>query len=253
VVMRALLYTYNPEYAKELAIRLIPFGIEAIPCTEEKDVSALKCTDESPFEVIFTEKTEREFLQMLKEKYSPQHTIVLSSQNLPPALMKELIPLGVLTIMKLQNQADTMVEEIVQFMVSQNIRSKDKRLHVRVQPQSYETATASVYLKKMARFVRGRILDISAGGFALMAEDSLEISLLSPGEIYENVVLNLNGRDIKTVAKMIVRRDVIAGFKFENVEPKEMREIAQYIYAHLEENYRRRLNAIISENQTTEG
>lgn len=247
--MKALLYAYNPEYAKELAIRLIPFGIEAIPCSETEDILAQQCEEESPFHLVFTEKTEKDFISKLKEKYNNTHTIVLSSKDLPPAELKELVPLGITTVMRLKNQPDAMVEEIVQFIVSHNIRSNDKRLHIRVQPQPHETATASVFLKKMARFVRGKILDISAGGFALLADDSLEISLLSPGEIYDNVILSLNGREIKTVAKMVVRRDVIAGFKFENVEPKEMLEIASYIYNHLEDNYRRKLRAMMTENE----
>ncbi len=247
--MRALLYAYNPDYARELAIRLIPFGIEAIPCSSDQDAMIGDCKEESPFQIVFTEKTEKEFLESVKQKYQTKHLVVLSSKDLPPAEMRELIPLGITTIMKLKNQPDTMVEEIVQFMMTHNIRSTDKRLHIRVQPQPHETATASVYLKKMARFVRGRILDISAGGFALAAEDSLEVSLLAPGEVYENVILSLNGREIKTVARMVVRRDVIAGFKFENVEPKEMYEIATYIYNHLEDNYRRKLKSMMSESE----
>jgi len=246
--MKALLYAYNPEYAKDLAIRLIPFGIEAIPCSEVDDIVQQKCEDDTPFHVIFTEKTDKEFIARLRETYKTPHTIVLASHDLPPAELKELVPLGVTTVMRLKNQPEAMVEEIVQFIVAHDIRSRDKRLHIRVQPQPHETAMASVFLKNMARFVRGRILDISAGGFALMVEDTLEASLLTPGELYERVILSLNGREIKTIAKLVVRRDVIAGFKFENVEPREMLEIATYVYNHLEENYKRKLRSMMSEN-----
>ncbi|URA10907.1 PilZ domain-containing protein [Thermospira aquatica] len=247
--MKALLYAYNTEYAKELAIRLIPFGMETFPFSSEHDIQAEENNEESPFQVIFTEKTEKEFLENLKKKYQNQPLIILTSKDLPPSEMRNLIPLGISTIMKIKNQPEAMVEEIVQFMTAHNIRSKDKRLHIRVQPKPHETATASVYLKKMARFVKGKILDISAGGFALAAEDSLEISLLAPGELYDNVILSLNGKEIKTVARMIVRRDVIAGFKFENVEPNEMYKIATYIYNHLEENYQRKLKSMMSESE----
>lgn len=247
--MKALLHAYNPEYTKELAVRLIPFGIEAIPCYEINEILNQEWGEESPFQIVFTEKTEKEFIQQLKEKYKNNHIILLSSRNLPPAEIKELIPLGITTIMRLKNQPEAMVEEIAQFILAQNIRSGDKRLHMRVQPRPHETATVSVYLKKMVRFVKGKIFDISAGGFAMIAEDTLEISLLSPGEIYENVILSLNGKETKTMAKMIVRRDVLAGFKFENVEQKEMYSIASYIYSHLEDNYQRKLKSIMVENE----
>src|SRR5208283_4498469 len=114
-----------------------------------------------------------------------------------PAGVVPLLKIGVMSVINYSNNTSSMAEEIVQSIIYNKITTNDKRLHIRVQPKTSENIITSIYLRNLNRFVRGKVIDISAGGLAVTIEDSLECGFLNQGTVYDPTVIFLPGHETK--------------------------------------------------------
>ena len=65
-----------------------------------------------------------------------------------------------------------------------------------------------------------------------MPENPEAVSL-NVGSTYDPVFLSIPGAQVKTLSTLVAKRQNIAGFRFDNVEPQSMKRIAEYIYVNM--------------------
>ncbi len=236
--MKSIVHTYSHAFAEELGIELIPMGIETVEAATPDEVLALLKKDES-VQILMSESVEAPYLQNVRETRPAVHIFLLAHQNLKPGDLKALGPAGITSVIAYSENVANIAEEFVKTILRNNIRTTERRAHVRVQPRDVENVKAAVLIRDLSgdrhRFIQGSVLDISAGGVAIRLDDLREAGALKLKTVYDPVVIVMKGMQIKTVSRLMGRRDNIAGFKFENVEPADMRKIASYIHGKVSE------------------
>lgn len=243
--MKMLIHTFSPNDSRELGIELIPMGIEGMSVNHPDE--AKKLLSQNPdVTIVLTETAESEYLEALKAINPKIQLFLLVHNDLKPADLIALTRTGIRAIIHYTENFAAMSDEVIRNILSLNIRSQERRFHIRIQPREFEQIKAAVFIKNLKKFVRGDVVDISAGGIALKLHDSLEASLLQPGSVYDPLLISFQGMDIKTMATLIAKRNNAAGFKFDNVEPKDMRKISSYIHTRITETSRNLMNDAVN-------
>ena len=233
--MRCLVYCYAPEIAKQLAIQLIPKGFEPIEVENVDEVYALLKMSEKNH-LLITENVQEEFLQKVRETDPDIALFLLYHVSMKPSEVIKLQKAGVQALIEYMEDTPLLSDIITDQVIRNHIKVEERRKHVRVMPAQYENNQASVFIKGIGRFVQGRLIDLSAGGVAIKLNDSIEASILDKDKVYNPLVLHIRGMEIKTIAKLIGKREDFAGFKFEIVEEKDMTRISSYIHMRLQES-----------------
>lgn len=241
--MKMIVHTYSHAFADELGIELIPMGIESVESGTPEEAVALLAQDQS-INIILTENHDIDFLKKMKETKASLHIFLMAHQTLKPDYLRTLMSIGITSIINYSENVPVIAEEVVKDIINNNIKTDERRFHVRVQPRDVENVKAAVFLKDLKKFIQGDILDISAGGIAVKLEDSLDASMLVIKTLYDPVVISMKGMQIKTLARLVGQRKDVAGFKFENVEAKDMKKIAAYIHKKITENARKLIEKV---------
>ncbi len=235
--MKLLIFNYSLTDTSDLAIDLIPMGLECQETTSKDEaIKVLKKNNAMP--IFLTENYEIDFLKQVKEINPSICIFLLVKNSIKPDAIKSLSTLGISAIINFSQNTNQMAEEIVRCIVTSNIHPQDKRTHIRIKPKDFEEIKGAIYLKSLNKFIKGNIIDISAGGTAILLDDSTEVSLLSPKTVYDPLIILIKGDSIKTLATLIAVRKNAAGFRFDNVEAVGMRKIAAYIHYRISENSR---------------
>ena len=241
--MKMIVHTYSHAFAEDLGVELIPMGIESVESATPEETAALLTQDQT-VHIILTENHDVDFLKKLKEACPALHIFLLAHQTLKPDYLRTLMTVGITSVINYSENVPQIAEEVVKDIIQNNIRTEERRFHVRVQPRDVENVKGAVFLKDLQKFIQGNILDISAGGIAIKLEDSLDASLLVVKNLYDPVMISMKGMQIKTLARLMGQRGDIAGFKFENVEAKDMKKIASYIHKKITENAKKLIEKI---------
>jgi hypothetical protein len=241
--MKMLINTFSTIVTNDLGIELIPMGIESIATISVNDTLSMLKGDEK-ISILLTENFEFSFLEQVKGINTKIHIFLIANQGLKPAELKNISKIGISAIINLHENISIMCEEILKGIIRNNIHSSEKRVHMRVQPKDVEEVKAAIYIKNLKRFVRGNVLDISAGGVAIKLMDSIEASILQQKTVYDPLLIALKGMEIKTISTLVARRDTVAGFKFENVESRDMKKIASYIHSRVTDNVANLLESV---------
>ncbi|MGA2141631.1 MAG: PilZ domain-containing protein [Brevinematales bacterium] len=234
--MKMLFYEHFLNNMSDLTIDLIPMGLECIDClSQDEFFNCLKSSD-SPATIMMTGTKEIGLFKQIRE-ISPSINIFYVVKNTTKTdLIKSFAPFCITAIINFTESSVHMADEIVRAIVSHNISTKDKRVHIRVRPIEPEIITSAVCIKEINRFIKGKVIDISAGGCAIKFDNHEEVSLLSPKTVYDPLLLKIDGTGIKALATLVAIHNNAAGFHFDNVEPVQMRRLANYIYRKISEN-----------------
>lgn len=230
--MRVFLYTFSSAFTKELAIELIPLGVEPVEVEARNDLFN-KIAQFPEVLSLVTEHTDLKFIEQLRDLNPNLRLTLLAHQNMKPAELIGLSRFGIRQIINYEDNPLLMAEEIQKQLIADNGHQREKRLHVRVRPKSKSEITGGVYLREKNRFVHGEILDISAGGFAIRLNQEHSDIPLTIGRTYDPVLLNIVGTTVKTLSRLTARRDSVAGFQFDNIETTQRKRISEYIYQRL--------------------
>lgn len=232
--MKLLINTYSEKDSLELAINLIPKGIEPIEtASQEETIAVLK--NDPQIVVLLTEAKDIEYLTEIKKTSPNTHIFLVYHQSLKPQELMPMMKVGITALIEYTVSSSAITESIIQNIIRNNIRSEERRLHIRVTPNHFEKAMAAIYVRDLNRFLKGELLDISAGGAAVKLQDTIEASMLNINSVYDPLLVQIRGMEIRTLAKLVGRRKEMTGFKFENVEEKEMRKLAGYVYMRVME------------------
>jgi hypothetical protein len=228
--MKVLIYTFSEAYTQDMAIDLIPMGIEGIEVHSKEEAFELLKKDPN-IAIFLTESNEISFLEETRAN-SPTINIFLIVRPalLKPAELKKLSQLKITAVIPFAENTSLMAEEIIKNIIEHNIKKQERRMHLRIQPKEHEKIAAAIYIRNLQKFVRGNVINISAGGVAIQLFDSLEASILNSRTIYDPIILFIHGAEIKTIATLISKRNDAAGFKFDHVETKNMKRISEYIH-----------------------
>ncbi len=232
--MKSVIYTFSESFTSQLAIDLIPKGFEPIELQSEAEVLAY-IRDIGQVKLFITEIINEEFLNHVRELDKELKLFLLFHSSLKPQDLLKLSKLGVHALIPYKESARAVADDIIENVIKNQVISTDRRMHVRIQPNDYENFQASIFIKGLNRFVHGKLIDISAGGAAIKLNDSIEASMLELEKVYSPVVLHIRGMEIKTLSRLKGKREDMAGFKFENVETKDIHNIASYIHMRLVE------------------
>lgn len=242
--MKMIVNMYSHAFQEELGVELIPMGIESVEAgTPDEAVSLL--TQDQGISIILTENHNIDFLKKMKEVKPSLHIFLMAHQTLKPETLRTLTSIGITSIIIYSENVALIAEEVVKDIIQNNIKANERRFHVRVQPRDVENVKGAIFIKDLKKFIHGVILDISAGGLALKLDDSLDASLLSVKTVYDPVVISMKGMQIKTLSRIVGLRNDVAGFKFENVEAKDMKKIAVYIHKKVTEDTRKLIAKVV--------
>lgn len=230
--MKVFLYTFSKQYNRDLSVDMIPLGIEVIEL-DSRELFFENLRKHSDVVSLVTEYPDIELHHEIRTIRPDIRVTLIVHQNIKPSDLIKLSHFGIHHILNYVENSTTMAEEILKSILTDQLRVREKRLHVRVQPKSLDKIQGAIFIREVKKFFKGIIIDISAGGFAIRLSDSLEASSLVVGHTYEPVLLSIIGNEIKTMSTLVVKRNDIAGFKFDNVEAKYMKRISEYIYMRL--------------------
>ena len=235
--MKIIINIFSEQYSSDISLDLIPLGIEGIEVTSNEEVyTLLKENICSP--VLITENYETEFIERVKEICPFIHIILIIGPKVKPADLITLTDSGIKSIIYHNNNIAIIVDEIFKNINADNIKESERRTHIRVKPKYYDKLLEAIYIKNHNKFITGSIQDISAGGFAVKIQNSIEASMLVPNNVYDPVLISIQGKKIHTLSFLIAIREDTAGFKFENIEESGMRVISSFIHTRIFEDTR---------------
>lgn len=233
--MKMLFYEHFLNNMSDLTIDLIPMGLECIDCpTRDEFFKCLKA--DSPAPLMMTGTREIGLFTQIREINPSINIFYIVKNTVKPELIKTFTPFSITAIINFTENSAHLADEIVRAIVSHNISKKDKRVHFRVRPKETEIIASAVCVKEINRFIKGKVIDISAGGCAIKFDNPAEVSLLTPKTVYDPLLLKIDGAGIKALATLVAIRNDAAGFHFDNVEPVQMRRLANYIYRKITES-----------------
>lgn len=235
--MKIATYTFENDFACQLAIDLIPNGIEAIGAKTRDDLIEIIDRDKS-IELLLSETPEKQFLLQVKETRPDLPIFLIYHNNFKTQELMDLMKLGVVALVEYSDKIDIITDNII-YNIAQHIDySEDRRKHFRIEPAPYEKdkVYATITIREIERSFRAKITNISAGGVAVKIKKALSEKILEKGHVYSPFLLQFRGMGVKTIAKLVGIHDDVAGFKFENVEKSELRKISTYIYMRMQEN-----------------
>lgn len=235
--MKIVIYTFENNFTSQLAVDLIPNGIEPIEATTRKDAIEI-IKNEASIALLLSETSEKEFLQQVKETRSDIPIFFIYHSNFKTKELMDLMKLGVVALIEYSDETDLIADGIIENIIKNRISVKEQRKHLRIEPARYEKdkVYVTITLKEIGRSLRVKIADISAGGVAIRIKKDLSEKILKEGNIFSPFLMQFRGMEVKTIAKLVGLHDDIAGFRFENVEKKEMRKISTYIYMRMQED-----------------
>ena len=243
--MKIIINTLSRQNSSDICIDLIPMGIEGIAASSSQDVySILKGNLTSP--ILVTENFETDFLEKVNGICPGINIFLILSPSVKPAYLRNLSEFGIKSVIYHNDKIEIMIEEIVKNIINNNLKINEMRSHIRVQPKHFDKLSSAIYIKSLKKFITGAILDISAGGFAVKLNDSLEASLLIPKNIYDPVIVSIQGIKIRTISSLIAIRGDAAGFKIDNIEAKFMRVISNYIHTRISEDILNLMKNVVS-------
>ena len=244
--MKLLVYTPTKDYNQELAVSLIPKGIEPIVCDTYDEALKLLEKDNSILTYL-CEYEDTEKLKNIKSLYSQLFIFLLTNQNLKPSDFVELSKYGINSLINSSVKIQNIADEISETIIIKKLRPDEKRFHVRVQPKPYEEIIASVLIKNYGKFIKGRVIDISAGGIAMKVSDSIEASMLNINDLYEKAFVNMPNGEVKCSFTLVGKRNDIAAFKFNNIEQHYMNILARYIHDSITESSKQMIEQMMTE------
>lgn len=245
--MRAVILTYSNDFTLELAIELIPKSIETVEANDEKE--ALEFLNfNNDIHILITEVSVLEFLKKAKSIKPKLYIFMIYHKNFKPKDMMAFMNIGITGLIEYSESSSTVCDLIIQSIFQNGIKVNEQRKHIRIFPSPYEKLTASVYIKTINRFVKGTLLDISAGGIALKLDDTLDASILTKHNIYDPLILHIRGMEVKTISRLMSKQADKVGFRFENVEEIQMHKIATYIHMRIRENSKKQISNLMNTN-----
>jgi hypothetical protein len=231
--MKMLIYEHFLNNIPDLVIDLIPMGLECIEFNSKDNL--LDCLKKDlTIPLILTGTQEFGLLKEIKEINPAINIFYMSKKMMKPEEIKSLTPIS--RIINFSQNTAHVAEEIVKCVIGNNIHKKDQRVHVRVRPKETEIIESAVCIKELRKYIKGKVIDISAGGCAIKFNDPAEAALLAPKTVYDPLLIIINRTGIKSLATLIAIRNGAAGFHFDNIEQGGMRKIAAYIYKRILEN-----------------
>lgn len=242
--MKALIYAYSINYARELAIELIPSGIESFKTSSKEEVFII-LEKEKEIKLLITENWEYEFLKKVKELNNNLLIYLLMGHNADSSIFMTLKDIGVHSCIPLGENVQDVADELVNSILKSNINRGEKRHFLRITPSKLDDFQSAIFLKEKRNYVRGRVLNISIGGFAMLPFDGNLLNLLEISRVYDPVFLSFQGMEIKTVSTLLAIRNGVCAFRFDNIEAKDRKKLASYIYDKLEEDIKELLKAAL--------
>ncbi|MGC8765094.1 MAG: PilZ domain-containing protein [Brevinematia bacterium] len=234
--MKALIYSYSINFAKELGIELIPAGIESYKTSSKDDVFII-LEKASDIGLLITENWEIDFLKKIREIRKEIIIFTLLTKVAEPEKFMELKEIGINSCISVSENIQEVYDELINSIIRHNIiNTKEKRHFLRVTPAEMDNFQSAIFHKKKGDYIRGRVLNISMGGFAFLPLSDDSFSYLEVSRVYNPVFLSFHGNNIKTVSTLVAVRNGVYGFKFDNIENKDRKKLSTYIYEKLEEN-----------------
>lgn len=236
--MKIGIYTYSAETNLELAVNLIPSGIEPLELKTGSEVIHLLKNDVD-IHLLLSAITDHDFLKEVTEVRGDLPIFLIIGKAFKPQDLIKLNHIGVRTVVQHTENTPALANSIVDHIFRLNLTPDERRKHIRIPVGENDKAIASVFLKFLKKFVYGTIVDISAGGVALQINDSLDASLLNVGETYDPVVLEIWGIKIRAACKVMGKRGLMVGLRFEHLSEKDVRNLSMQIYRQFTQSNRK--------------
>ena len=106
------------------------------------------------------------------------------------------------------------------------------RKHIRVKPLADELVRLCIKLKNKKNLT-AKIIDISMGGVSGLLYDNYQDVELSPGNLIEHLIFEVNHKYIDTDGKLIIKKDKFISFKFTHFYNNTNKDLAKYILKKL--------------------
>ncbi len=227
--MKAVIYTNTIKKMDELCIELVTKGIEAIETNSlEKTLSILRQI--SDINIVISEDYEKSTIDSFIDSNPSLSIFILSNTALAESVVSNLLSTGIKSVILYKTKMEELAADIEKSIIESDIHTSERRKHIRVQPAPGESLSGAIYLPDNQHFIRGRIVDLSAGGFAFRVFNPQEMDLLIPGTIYSQVTIYLRSEELKTIATLLRVVKDAAGFKFTSLSPYELNKISGYIH-----------------------
>ncbi len=241
--MKALIYTYSIGFARELGIELITAGIESYKTSSSEEVFIIleKAKD---ILILITENWEIEFLTKVKSVKPDLIIFTLLNKAVDPYKFMKLKEIGINSCIVMSENINELFDELINSIIKQKINVLERRHFLRVTPSKIDNFEAAVFHKEYGNFIRGKAVNISMGGFAFIPNDRSLDRFMVISRVYDPSFLSFHGHTIKNVSTLVAERNGVYGFRFDNIEPKDRKKLAAYIYERLEEDIKELLRNV---------
>jgi hypothetical protein len=179
---------------------------------------------------------ERFITHMIKNEKTKNVRIgILSYNDNPDLAEKYLIKIGIhcgFVVLRLGFKDSAKI--LLKTLEANEVRGR--RAHIRAKCLEADHATCN--FKVQGNFVTGKILDISAAGFACLVEENMG---LRQGAFLNDIQLKLSTVICRVAGKLLGnqtdnQKPFVVIFDKELVSPKEIQKIRRFIYQHTQQN-----------------
>ncbi|MGC8770762.1 MAG: PilZ domain-containing protein [Brevinematia bacterium] len=242
--MKALIYAYSINFARDLGIELITAGIESYKTSSLEEVFIIleKAKD---ITLLITENWEIDFLKKIKETRPDLIIYTLLSKAVDPAKFMKLKEIGINSCIVVSENITELFDELLNSIIKQNIQIKERRHFLRITPSKIDNFEAALFHKGYGNYIRGKVLNVSMGGFAFVPYQPELYRFMEISKTYDPTFLSFHGHSVKNVSSLVAEKNGVFGLRFDNIEPKDRRKLATYIYERLEEDIKELLRSAV--------
>ncbi len=182
--------------------------------------------------LIFDYENSRKFLDETKILEKLNHLVSMNSNFIilisgsPIQVIRKLYSIGIKNFVNLELSIQDLIERTYEIISSFRIPDTDRRKHVRVHPP--ENSEATIIINNSIS-LKGNIFDISAGGVSVIFRKEEDINMMIEMKAY-NSILDLKFFKVDPKLFLVRREGLKAGFKFYNIDDRELWKISSYIY-----------------------
>lgn len=135
--MKTIIYTFSQYISFDMGVELIPMGIEGLE-TNSRDEALVLLKEDASIPLLITDNFQSDFMNQVKTIRPDINIFLIISQNVKPNDLKELMNIGIKSLVHYSENPAIMADEIVKNIINQNIKTHERRSQIRIKPKIHE-------------------------------------------------------------------------------------------------------------------
>jgi CheY-like chemotaxis protein len=225
----------NISTRNSLCYILLSLGIKGIPVSNyEEAISKLNKYIDIGAIIVDVDNKDIDGIKLiyaLRHKYAgKQICIIINTINTSRKFVTELIDLGINGYLLKPFSIEKATKSLKNIFSSYNPYMKEKRQHIRIQPDPDELLRLYFRMPYYSKLISGKIRNLSMGGVATELYSSPPSKILKPNTHIPEIVFSINTKQLTPSGIVTIYEGRILAIRFQALSLSDKFALARYIF-----------------------